>query len=208
MEQRKTLVINYFGGPGSGKSTAAAKTYAALKERGYLTELATEYAKDLVWQESFNVLKNQIYIFGKQHHRIWRLNGKVDIIVTDSPFVLGMVYAHDSEIFRQLILEEHHRLWTLNIFLNRNHKFEKEGRYHDEEQSLAIDRLAKEYLEKYDIPYYEFKTGQEYWASLMIFITKYFEMGVMSEKRFITPTGQGEEASIDSDGTYYKNQGV
>lgn len=41
-----TLVVNLFGGPGSGKSTGAAYVFARLKMLGYNAELVTEFAKD------------------------------------------------------------------------------------------------------------------------------------------------------------------
>lgn len=40
-----------------------------------------EYAKDLTWQESFKVLKNQIYVWTKQYQWLYRLRDKVDLIV-------------------------------------------------------------------------------------------------------------------------------
>lgn len=42
-------VINFFGAPGAGKSTEAARTYVALKDRGVNVELVREVAKDLAW---------------------------------------------------------------------------------------------------------------------------------------------------------------
>ncbi len=39
-------------------------------------EMALEFAKDKVWEESFKTMDDEIYIFGKQFHKIWRL--KVD----------------------------------------------------------------------------------------------------------------------------------
>ena len=66
------LVVNLFGGPGCGKSTVAALLFGKLKQHGVNCEMALEYAKDKVWEESFKTLEDQIYIFGKQLHKIWR----------------------------------------------------------------------------------------------------------------------------------------
>ena len=82
-EKKKTLVVNFCAGPGAGKSILCAATFAALKWRGVSAEMALEYAKDKVWEETETVFKNQLYIFGKQQYRMHRLDGKVDVIVTD-----------------------------------------------------------------------------------------------------------------------------
>ena len=50
-----TLVVNFFAGPGAGKSSMAAGLFAELKFRGVNCELATEYAKDKVWEGSLGV---------------------------------------------------------------------------------------------------------------------------------------------------------
>ena len=50
---RKTLVINLFGGPGVGKSTMCASIFSKLKILGFECEMATEYVKDIVFEESF-----------------------------------------------------------------------------------------------------------------------------------------------------------
>ena len=59
---------------------------------GVNAELVTEFAKDKVWEESKAVFQNQQYIFGKQYFRLTRLEGKVDVVVTDSPILLSAYY--------------------------------------------------------------------------------------------------------------------
>ena len=41
------MIINLFGGPGTGKSTGAAYIFAKLKMCGVNCELITEFAKDM-----------------------------------------------------------------------------------------------------------------------------------------------------------------
>lgn len=57
-----TLVVNLFGGPGSGKSTGAAYVFARLKMLGYNAELVTEFAKDKTWEKNETALAAQDYI--------------------------------------------------------------------------------------------------------------------------------------------------
>jgi len=45
-----TRVINLLGGPGVGKSTAAAKLFAKYKDEGKSVELVREYVKDWAWE--------------------------------------------------------------------------------------------------------------------------------------------------------------
>ena len=90
------LVVNLFGAPSAGKSTGAAYVFSQLKLRNINAELVTEYAKDKVWEESVEVFKNQAYIFGKQYFRISRVDGKVDVVVTDSPILLSAYYNNDE----------------------------------------------------------------------------------------------------------------
>ena len=92
MKEKQTKIINLFGGPGSGKSTGAAYIFAKLKLAGVDVEYVSEFAKDKVWENNKEVFKCQMYVSGKQMFKITRCYGKVDIIITDSPFVLGAIY--------------------------------------------------------------------------------------------------------------------
>lgn len=151
---KKTLIVQFFGGPGTGKSTMAARIFAELKENGYITELATEYAKDMVWQESFHVMLNQLYLFGKQHHRIWRLLGKVDIIVTDAPLLMGLVYGDISDAQRNLVIEKHNELRTVNFLLLRQGKYHDAGRTQTEKEAKKLDEDIENVLRDNDPFFY------------------------------------------------------
>ena len=52
----KPIVVNLTGGPGSGKSTLCAQLFYILKSKNIDVEMATEYVKDLVFEESFKNL--------------------------------------------------------------------------------------------------------------------------------------------------------
>ena len=88
----KTIVVNLFGGPGSGKSTGAAYIFSQLKMAGINCELITEYAKDKTWEKNMTALDCQEYILGKQSYRMKRCADKVDVIVTDSPLPIGLFF--------------------------------------------------------------------------------------------------------------------
>jgi hypothetical protein len=143
------LIVNLFAGPGTGKSSTAAGLFSELKWRGHTAEMALEFAKDKVWEGSTAVLNNQIYIFGKQHHRIWRLRKQVEVVITDSPLLLSLIYGAEntSKQFHKLVLYEHWQLRNLNVFLERLKKYDPKGRLQTEKEAKVIDRQVQEMLE-------------------------------------------------------------
>lgn len=134
----ENIIINLFGSPGTGKSTLAAELFAKMKWLKMDVELVTEYAKDLVWEERDKTLENQIYVFGKQHNRIYRLLDKVKYIITDSPLLLSSFYnnmSFKSKELNDLIISEHNKTRSLNIFLKRTKEYNPKGRNQTEEES-------------------------------------------------------------------------
>lgn len=149
-----TLIVNMIGGPGTGKSTTAAATFAQLKYEGVNAELVTEYAKDIVWGRLHPVLEDQLYIFAKQHRRIHRLIGQVDVIVTDCPLFLSVYYGEKmSSTFKQLVLETFNEYENWNFFLNRVKEYNPKGRTQTEEHAKEIDQILYNLLMEYDIDF-------------------------------------------------------
>jgi len=137
---KDTLVVNFFAGPGTGKSTTMAHCFAELKWKNIDCEMCTEYAKDKVWEGSEHVLENQFYVSGKQYHKLKRLEGKVEVILTDSPILLGLIYGNrEPQPFKDLLIEYHKTFNNLNVFLKRVKPFHQNGRLQDEESAKAID---------------------------------------------------------------------
>ena len=89
-------VINFFGEPGSGKSTAAAGLFYLLKQKKYNIELVTEFAKDLVYDEHYKALSSQNFVFANQEYRLSRLESSVDYAIMDSPILLSAIYAPEG----------------------------------------------------------------------------------------------------------------
>ena len=154
---KNTIVINAFAGPGAGKTTSCLEIAEKLKKQGFVTEYVQEYAKDLVYDNNLTMLdghyEHQFAILNEQMKRINRLYGKVDFIVTDSPILLNNTYLNEdknTEVYSSYS-DSVNKLYGLynnfNYFVERDTSaFEKEGRIHNLEQSIAIDNELKNML--------------------------------------------------------------
>lgn len=148
------IVINLFAGPGSGKSTTCAGVFAKLKLAGINCEMALEYAKDKVWENSHEVLDDQIYVFGKQLHRIFRLKDKVEVVITDSPLLLSILYDKSENPFlRDLVLDQFNKFENRNYFIHRNTIYNPKGRLQTEDEAKEIDKVLINLLGKFNVDY-------------------------------------------------------
>lgn len=136
-----TLVVNIFGGPGSGKSTFASALYDLFKVMDYDVELALEFAKDLVMEGRLDALKMQPYVFGEQYLRIKRLEGKATVVITDSPLLLSAIYGKDlPPSFAKSVIDLSAKFNNYNIFICRgDQEYRRFGRIHTEAEARAID---------------------------------------------------------------------
>ena len=173
----KTIVVNLFAGPGTGKSTTMAGVFSELKLRGINCEMAPEFAKEKVWEGSLGILENQIYIFGKQLHSIHRLLGKVDVIITDSPLLLSLVYGkHETDTFKKFVLEVFNRQNNINYFLERKKAYNPAGRLQTEDQAKAIDTTVFDLLHANDITFYKVPSCKDTFSVIANDVEALFEI--------------------------------
>lgn len=150
------ILVNLFGAPGAGKSTGAAYVFSQLKMYGVNAELVTEFAKDKVWEENKAVFENQAYIFGKQYFKISRCADKVDVVVTDSPLLLSLIYNRDpvlGENFNNVVRDVMNSYDCRNYYLERVKPYNPIGRHQTADESDAIGNDIKDLLDREGIDY-------------------------------------------------------
>ena len=165
----KTKIINIVGGPGVGKSTIATGIYTQMMQQGISCELASEYAKEVTWDENVKLFENQIHLFAEQFRRLYRLLDKVDYAICDSPLILNGVYLDyfqeriekkffdDDYLYfqKQFFNETFDQFNNINFYIERNPKYHTMiGRVHSLANSVEIDKKIKESLLVYDPDYY------------------------------------------------------
>jgi hypothetical protein len=146
--------INFFSGPGAGKSTCALGIAHELKKLNYNVELINEFIKD--WAYMGRPIKSfdRIYFFGQQLHREdLLLQCGVKHIVTDSPLLMIPAYGKwqnwDSwEPLLNLTLDFEKKFPSINIFLDRkNIEYKALGRYENYTEAVNIDLFMEDFLE-------------------------------------------------------------
>ena len=148
------LLVNLFAGPGSGKSTTAAGVFSLLKMHDVNCELVTEFAKDLTWEERYKTLEDQYYVWGKQYHKLWRVEDQVDVVITDSPLILGLVYSKDKpKCFTDMVLDSFNEFDNMNYFITRLKLYNPKGRNQTEDEAKSIDTDVIEILVSNNIDY-------------------------------------------------------
>lgn len=151
------LVINLYGGPGTGKSTTATGVFSALKKAGVNAEYVSEYVKQWAWEDRKPVNYDQFYFFGKQARKEYSLFKNVDVIITDSPISLCAYYAElfgtkgQSKLFKdmtktfyEMVSNDNHEY--IHIWLNRVKPYNPKGRFQTAEEALEIDSSMKELM--------------------------------------------------------------
>lgn len=157
-DKKQTLIISFFGGPGSGKSTQAAGLFYRLKMKSVNCELITEYAKDKTWENNQVALNNQLYISANQIYKQERVEGQVDVIITDSPIILGLFYWNDENkdktlYYKKLIFEIFNEKNNLNIYVRRKKAYNPIGRNQTEDEAKELDNKIGSFLSDNKLPY-------------------------------------------------------
>lgn len=175
MEAWRILVVNLFGVPGAGKSTGSAYIFSKLKLEGINAELITEFAKDKVWEENSEVFKpdNQCYLFGKQFYKMSRCRDKVDVIITDSPLPLSILYNKSTvlgEDFNKTVMNCFYSFDNISYLLLRDKPYNSKGRLQTEIESNALKDPLMNLLKNRNIDYQIRKGNVEEYSKIADYI--------------------------------------
>lgn len=167
----ESKIINFFGGPGIGKSTQACGLYTEMKRNHINVEYTYEFPKEVAWEGNVSQLSDQFFITANQHRNISRLYGKVDYIIVDSPIILGCFYEqrygtgypasfYGTSGFGKFVWNLFKKYDNINILLKRNDEtYDPNGRLQDLKEAQEIDADIKETLQINSIPFVEFIVG-------------------------------------------------
>lgn len=154
-----TKIINFFGGPGVGKSTLASGLFYHMKLNGISSEYVPEYAKELTYLKRFRELENQTHVFGEQLRRIMIPYNQVEYIITDSPIILGIFYVQDKHPNHKNQLTDLITK-TFNLFNNKNilvesdyNRYDPFGRNQTKEESIHISNMISNWLNTNKLDY-------------------------------------------------------
>ncbi len=151
------VVVNFFGGPGMGKTVAAADLFCKLKIAGIETNFVKEFAQECVIEGSSDALKDQVYVFGNTYHKLRCAAEHSTVAVTDSPILLSIIYQSElPDSFSNLVLDMHRTFNNINVLLdvrNESWTHSMEGRIHSHAESVSKDRQIKSMLDKFEEPY-------------------------------------------------------
>ena len=164
-----TKIINILAGSGCGKTTTAAGLFYEMKKMGLSCELVQEFVKNWAYEGRDIVQSDQALILEKQYAREAILYGKVDYIITDSPFILSPIYEkfnydENGTLAPALkLLREANQsgMEHINFLLNRTKGFDPHGRYEDEETAIKIDVAVKEFLCYHELEFYELTKNEQ-----------------------------------------------
>lgn len=162
---KNTLYINIFGSPGSGKSTLATELFSKMKKTfpdltiEYVPEFAKQFCYGNEKNEIFDTPENQLYIGSNQFYNLYSLDKKVDVVITDSPYLLSCIYNNTpllGKCYDTMVKNIFSSHINLNIFLRlAPEKYQQSGRNENFEESKDLQsRLIQLFFEN-DIQFYE-----------------------------------------------------
>lgn len=142
-----TVIVNFFAGPGAGKSTTKAGLFFEMKHAGFKVESVDEFAKELTYDGAFDAMENEMWMLAEQDRRLRRLVGKVDFVLTDAPLLKSLFYVrgiYDNPAYKAHIQMLFDSYVNFNVWVRRTKPYMMYGRAQTECEADEIGRRMKE----------------------------------------------------------------
>lgn len=139
----KTKFIQFWGGPGTGKSSTASYLFSWFKnnDRDTPVEFVPEYTKALVYSKGVEEIDWQFF-YNLQRTAMEGLIGRVKYVFVENPVDLFSFYKKDLQVDNS-IFREH----VVDVFLERTREYKQYGRYQSEEDAKKLDDGMRLYME-------------------------------------------------------------
>lgn len=145
--------ICLYAGACGGKSVTARWLSAELSCMGYQCDYVKEFVKDWAYLGIRPEGYDQLHILGQQvKAEETPLRGGMDMIVTDSPLMLSVVYSRlygldYADEIAPLAFHPERKYRSLNLMLDRgNLKYSRKGRFQDFEAASRVDGMIADVL--------------------------------------------------------------
>jgi thymidylate kinase len=147
-----TKYIQLLGSPSTGKSTIAHALYSFLSLKGHHIEYIPEYTKELVYSNSL-VSTPQLTITNTQYNNLIALNNQVDIVITDTHILNGIIYSHFYNLpnlkeIESTCINHLSNLNTITVYVTNNPSsiYQTEGRVQSKEDIPTINSIINTYI--------------------------------------------------------------
>lgn len=161
------------GEPGVGKSSTSCGVFYEFSVNNFRSEVVNEVAKGFAWETPKDpatgkalghpIFGQQIYLLGEQNRWLERVNNQREIAIMECPLIMTAIYQPDDYLssFTSVVLEQFRQYNNVNILIERNHKFDPEGRVHTEDDSQEVRSKLVNFLKEHNLPYVTVKTSRD-----------------------------------------------
>jgi len=137
-----TILINFFGGPGAGKTERSHELYLYMHSKKLSVTYVSEFASKLIHDGDEDILKRDpLYVFATQCNWITEVMDNYNYVICDSPMAISAAYLKNypfgEEELRKFIISFSKQFNNVNLLLRRGrYKFTTVGRIHTERERV------------------------------------------------------------------------
>lgn len=160
------LLVNVYGASGVGKSILATHLTNQMKLRGVKAEYCREWIKELVLKgENICKIPQKEITINQAKLQDMYLNSGAEVVVTDSPLLLGKLYGRDDFSITDALLGglQPDNVALVNILLvhdEKNVTYQEFGRVESFDESLSNQNILIDILNSRNVSYAKFTLGE------------------------------------------------